>query len=92
MILTIQIEKEEELITVELEGFVTMVNDSYNDEFGTVEIEPHQELIDSPKWNTNLYNEEQNNLISNYLLLNLKSIEKSFCDLEPSFVDDFLNE
>lgn len=90
---TIEID-ESNFLEVEFEAEIEWENDGIGayefwGECGVDYGHNYQVLTDYPTWNHNLYSFEENWLIAIHLIANLKSIEKSFFDLETSFADDF---
>jgi len=79
--IVIEIDNEENQLGVILEAFPVWMDDSYDDEFGTVKVEPYPFLESVPLWNASIYTHSENQAIAQYLIDNAKSIEEQFANL-----------
>ena len=76
---------EDQYMEVEFEADVFMEDDTYDDEFGTVDFQPYPVLYDCPSWDKGLYTFSENWIIAIWLMANLKYVNKQFCN---QYIDD----
>lgn len=70
---------EFEVIEVKFEAFPKYEDDSYDDEFGTVKLQPRPIVDEDATWDKTIYNEQQNTIIQNWVNTHYDYIEDKFC-------------
>jgi len=93
MTLDYQIPYKDDELTVTFEAYPKMIDDSYDDEFGTVEIKPYPSLEESDgfTWEPQEYTCEENKAIANFINdpKQLLKLEDYFCKEYANQLNDF---
>jgi hypothetical protein len=79
--IVIEIDNEENQLGVILQSYPKFIDNSYDDEYGTVSFPKVPGLEDEITWNKKLYTEAENKIIENYIKYNYKVIEEKFVRL-----------